>query len=313
VLQALSFYMFSAVTLGSALMVITARNPVHSVLFLILAFFSSAGLFVLLGAEFLAMLLVVVYVGAVAVLFLFVVMMLDIPVPSMKSWFVPRIKDFGRSCGILLSYSVIFLATAYLMMVALSFVSLWGLGIDGINPTELTIDPIHAIREPFSKYEAHTWLEFSSATIIFLIAIVTGRQLAMTVLKKKFWRACSDFVYQAPVGLIITAMLLVELTLVIMTWGDTEMAQEMTLLPIPPSKILPNTHALGQVLYTDYMYIFQSEGLILLVAMIGAIVLTHRNRPDTRRQNIHEQNSRKKEEVIELVKVNVGEGVSKWN
>jgi NADH-quinone oxidoreductase subunit J len=305
--------MFSGITLGSALMVITARNPVHSVFFLILSFFSTAGIFVLLGAEFLAMLLVVVYVGAVAVLFLFVVMMLDIPVPAIKSWFIPKIKEFSQSFGLLFSFAVIFLAAAYLMMVALSFVSLWGLDIKGVSPTDLTTDPIKAIREPLMKYESHTWLEFTSATLTFLIAIITGRQLAMTVLKKPFWKTCSDFLSQAPVGLVITVMLFIELILVINVWGDMEIAQEMSLLPISAADTLPNTHALGQVLYTDYLYIFQISGLILLVAMIGAIVLTHRQRSDTRRQNIHSQNNRRKEDVIELVKVNVGEGVTKWS
>ncbi len=312
-LQALTFYLFAGITLSSALMVITARNPVHSVFFLILSFFSSAGLFVLLGAEFLAMLLVVVYVGAVAVLFLFVVMMLDIPVPTLKSWFIPKVKEFGQAGAILLSYTVIFIASAYLMMVALSFVSLWGLGITGIDPTQLTTDPLLAIREPFSKYEAHKWLEFVSASVTFLVAIVTGRLLAMIVLKKKFWKASSDFVYQSPVGLIITIMLFAELAMVIMVWGDTEIAQEMTLLPIPPTTVLPNTHALGQVLYTDYMYIFQTAGLILLVAMIGAIVLTHRHRTDARRQSISSQNNRTVDESVMVVKVNSGEGVAKWN
>lgn len=311
-LQALSFYLFSGITLGSALMVITARNPVHSVFFLILSFFSSAGLFVLLGAEFLAMLLVVVYVGAVAVLFLFVVMMLDMPVPTLKSWFVPKIKEFAVTGGVVLSYSVIFLATTYLMLVALSFASLWGFGIKGINPTDLSINPLLALRDPFAKYESHTWLEFTSASLTFLIAIVTGRLLAMTVLKKKFWKACGDFVYQAPVGLVISALLLVELIMVIMSWGDLDMTQNVAVLPLQAPTILPNTHHLGQRLYTDYVLVFQASGLILLVAMIGAIVLTQRNRADTRRQDIHSQNNRKKEDVVRLEKVTAGEGVTRW-
>lgn len=294
-------------------MVITARNPVHSVFFLILSFFSTAGLFILLGAEFLAMLLVVVYVGAVAVLFLFVVMMLDIPVPTLSSWFIPKVKEFATAFAVFVSYLVVFLGAAYLMMVALSFVSLWGLGINGVNPTELTVDPIYAIREPFAKYESHTWLNFASALITFVLSVAAGRLLAMTVLKRTFWRACGDFINQSPVGLIISAMLMVELIFVVMVWGDTEIAQEMTLVPIMPVSVRPNTQALGYVLYTDYMYIFQTAGLILLVAMIGAIVLTQRARGDAKRQNISEQNNRKKEDVVKLVKVEVGQGAKKWN
>jgi NADH:ubiquinone oxidoreductase subunit 6 (subunit J) len=307
--------MFSAVTLGSALMVIMARNPVHSVFFLILSFFSTSGLFVMLGAEFLAMLLMVVYVGAVAVLFLFVVMMLDIPAPTLKSWFIPRLKEFCISFGILLCYLIIFFAAAYLMMAALSFVSDWGFGIAAINPTELTLGPVQAltaIREPFSMEKFHPWSEFISACVTLLISALTGRQLAMTVMKKPFWKLMGNFVRQGAVGVLLTVIFLGELLLVFHFWGDTERAQEMGLLHINAESLLPNTHALGQVLYTDYLYIFQTSGLILLVAMIGAIVLTHRHKSDSKRQDIRSQNNRRKEDVVELVKVEPGEGVKKW-
>ena len=168
VIQALVFYLFSAVLLGSAAMVIAARNPVHSVLFLILAFFNAAGLFVLMGAEFLAMILVVVYVGAVAVLFLFVVMMLDI-----------------------------------------NFV---------------------ALREGFMKY--------------------------------------------LPIGTLVGLVLLAELALAVGAWVVAPTAQQVAITPDPNTT--PNTLALGLILYTDYVYIFQAAGLVLLVAMIGAIVLAKR-------------------------------------
>ena len=195
VVQALAFYVFAAVATAAGVMVISARNPVHSVLFLILAFFNAAGLFVLLGAEFLAMLLVVVYVGAVAVLFLFVVMMLD------------------------------------------------------INFAEL--------REGFLQY--------------------------------------------LPIGALVGVVLLAELALVGGSWalsGGTGKAS----LPVPDEK-MTNTHALGHVLYTDYIYLFQTAGLVLLVAMIGAIVLTHRRRTGLHRQRIATQIDRRKEDTIEVIKV----------
>ena len=195
VVQALAFYVFAAVATAAGVMVISARNPVHSVLFLILAFFNAAGLFVLLGAEFLAMLLVVVYVGAVAVLFLFVVMMLD------------------------------------------------------INFSEL--------REGFLQY--------------------------------------------LPVGALVGVILLAELVLVGGSWVLAEGAGG-TPLPVPDEK-MTNTHALGHVLYTDYIYLFQAAGLVLLVAMIGAIVLTHRRRTGLHRQRIAKQIDRRKEDTIEVVKV----------
>jgi NADH-quinone oxidoreductase subunit J len=197
-LQAIAFYLFSAVMIASALMVIGARNPVHSVLFLILAFFNAAALFVLLGAEFLAMILVVVYVGAVAVLFLFVVMMLDI--------------DFA------------------------------------------------ALRRGFMTY--------------------------------------------LPLGALIGLVLLSELGVAAGAWvfgAGTQAAQ-----PAPGD--LSNTEALGRVLYTDYVFYFQTAGLILLVAMIGAIVLTLRHRPDAKRQSIRRQVARTPEESMELRDVKPGQG-----
>lgn len=197
-IESLFFYIFAGVTCLAGLMVISSRNPVHSVLFLILAFFNSAGLFVLLGAEFLAMLLVVVYVGAVAVLFLFVVMMLD------------------------------------------------------INFAEL--------REGFQRY--------------------------------------------MPLGLGVGGILLTEILFVF--FNREEMPKNMNLV-----SEVSNTRALGRVLYTDYIYLFQVAGLILLVAMIGAITLTLRRRENVRKQLISAQNDRTREETIQVVKVSNRVGVRK--
>ena len=202
IVQALAFYLFATVTVAAGFMVIAARNPVHSVLFLILAFFNAAGLFVLLGAEFLAMLLVVVYVGAVAVLFLFVVMMLDI-----------------------------------------NFVQL---------------------REGFLRY--------------------------------------------LPVGAAIGLVLLAELVfLALASWDVFGGYRELRGAPADLAGI-HNTRALGQVLYTRYVYAFQAAGLVLLVAMIGAIVLTLRAREGVRRQSVLRQTSRSREASVTLVKVKPGEG-----
>ncbi|MBT5572366.1 MAG: NADH-quinone oxidoreductase subunit J [Alphaproteobacteria bacterium] len=203
IIQALAFYLFAATAVASGVMVISARNPVHSVLFLILAFFNSAGLFVLIGAEFLAMILVVVYVGAVAVLFLFVVMMLD------------------------------------------------------INFTEL--------REGFLQY--------------------------------------------LPIGALIGIILAAELILVFGSWVVSPEATQILTAPTLPAGGVTNTHALGQLIYTDYIYLFQSAGLVLLVAMIGAIVLTLRHRPDVRRQKISDQVERRREDVIEIRDITTGSGV----
>jgi len=192
-IEALFFYLFAAVMLGAGLMVVVSRNPVFSVLFLILAFFNAAGLFVLIGAEFIAMLLVVIYVGAVAVLFLFVVMMLDINFAEM------------RAC--------------------------------------------------FQKY--------------------------------------------LPIGLVVGGILVFEL--VAAMYGDA-----FSGATLPAASEISNTRALGNVLYTKYMYLFQVAGLILLVAMIGAISLTMRRRSGVRRQVIAEQNMRRREDSVEIVDVPVG-------
>ena len=203
IVQALAFYLFASITVASAVMVVSAKNPVHSVLYLILAFFNSAALFVMLGAEFLAMILVVVYVGAVAVLFMFVVMMLDI-----------------------------------------SFAEL---------------------REGFLQY--------------------------------------------LPLGGIIGLILLLELAIVLGGFVITTEVSERLAAPAPEPDTVTNTQALGEILYTNYVYFFQAAGMILLVAMIGDIVLTHRTRSGVHKQRIAEQVSRTPEDTVEVKDVPTGTGI----
>lgn len=200
------FYLFSGIAIASAFMVIASRNPVYSVLFLILAFVNAAGLFLMMGAEFLAMILVVVYVGAVAVLFLFVVMMLDV--------------DFAE------------------------------------------------LREGFLQY--------------------------------------------LPMGALIGVIFLIELILVVGSWSlDPALIQSPTAAALPQAgDQLTNTAAIGRVLYTQYFFFFQTAGLILLVAMIGAIVLTLRERLGVKRQDISAQNARTQETAMEIRKVPSRQGVS---
>jgi NADH-quinone oxidoreductase subunit J len=201
IVQGLAFYLFAFIAVAAAVMVISARNPVHSVLFLILTFFNAAALFVLMGAEFLAMIIVVVYVGAVAVMFLFVVMMLD------------------------------------------------------INFTEL--------RQGFLQY--------------------------------------------LPIGGLVGLVLLAELLIILGGWTLTPEAASGGRAPTPSE--VTNTDALGQLIYTHYFYLFQAAGIVLLIAMIGAIVLTFRRRPGVRRQNIGEQLRRHPEDSIEVRKIETGRGV----
>jgi NADH-quinone oxidoreductase subunit J len=201
-LAAVAFYILAFFSVASAALVVFAKNPVHSVLFLIATFFSAAGLFVLLGAEFLAMLLIVVYVGAVAVLFLFVVMMLDV--------------DFTQ------------------------------------------------FREGMARY--------------------------------------------LPIGGVVAAILLVEMIMVSGVVAQRG-AAAANAAPLTPDNALPNAEAIGRVLYTDYVYFFQVAGLVLLVAMIGAIVLTLRHRPGVRRQVIADQVGRTRATGMEVVSIKSGEGI----
>ena len=199
----LAFYAFSTVMVAAALMVTLSRNPVHSVLWLILTFLSAAGLFVLLGAEFVAMLLIIVYVGAVAVLFLFVVMMLDV--------------DFSELKG------------------------------------EMT------------KY--------------------------------------------MPLGLLVGVIIIMQLALGVGAWVTSDGALGLHAAPTPDASKVENTRALGLLIYDKYLLLFQLSGLILLVAMIGAIVLTLRHRKDIKRQNILHQMWRDPKKALELVDVKSGQGL----
>lgn len=202
-IQLIAFYAFAAIVIASAAMVIFARNPVHSVMWLILAFFNAAGLMILVGAEFIAMLLVIVYVGAVAVLFLFVVMMLDIDFAELRAGFVKNV----------------------------------------------------------------------------------------------------------PLGLLLAFILVCELVLGIGAYraGTVELGVADGKAAI--SNVTPNIEAIGNLLYTKYIFLFETAGLILLVAMIGAIVLTHRPSHGTRGQNISRQNQRRPQDAVRKIQQPVGQGV----
>ena len=200
-IEAVAFYLFATVVIASGVMTIASRNPVHSVLWLILAFFNAAGLFLLLGAEFIAMLLVIVYVGAVAVLFLFVVMMLDV--------------DFAE------------------------------------------------LRAGFARY--------------------------------------------LPFGTLLALVLLAEIAFAVAAWNAGDIGADARAAPVDAG--IPNIQLLGTILYTRYLYIFEAAGLVLLVAMIGAIVLTHRKRSDQRPQRVSDQVRRRPEDAVRNMNPGVGEGM----
>ena len=200
-IQAFAFYMFATVVIASGVLTILSRNPVHSVLWLILAFFNAAGLMVIIGAEFIAMLLILVYVGAVAVLFLFVVMMLNIDFASLR----------------------------------------------------------------------------------------TG--LARNL----------------PFGLLIAAILLAEMILAVGAWSFADLGPDTRMATINPD--VPNVEAIGRALYDRYLLVFEGPGIVLLIAMVGAIVLTHRERSGTRPQNVSQQIKRRPEDAVRNTNPEIGKGV----
>ena len=290
-MDALVFYLFSGVILVAAVMVITARNPVHSVFFLILAFFNAAGLFILMRAEFLAMMLVVVYVGAIAVLFLFVVMMLDIKQPKVvQKSFSIKLWSCVLSFLWLMAYMLVagFFVAALMLLIAFVVEQLTGLVVTFANPGALL-------------------------AISVLCSLILGVGLAeflfARVLQKSWGKIFHTFCHIMPLGVLVLSLLLIEILAVTVVWLRSSEFEEVLMAPTPPDMVLSNTHALGQIIYTNYIYVFQSVGLVLLVAMIGAIVLTIRRRPNVKRQDVSAQIYRRPEEAVMLKKVKSGQGI----
>lgn len=301
-MQALAFYLFSAITLGSAVIVVSGRNPIHAVFFLILAFFGAAGLFLLLGAEFLAMILLVVYVGAVAVLFLFVVMMLDLSLPQPKYNTLHRVKEAFRAFSQMVLYCGMF------WLIISTLIAVINLIAQPIN-IMFSLSKVSDFMRGTLKTPTLLSLEISIGYFGFLFSFLVARQTAQFVTHQGFFYLLKQFIKNLPLRFILAFVLAAELTTIVFLWKNTPLlSEELTLAPTPPVAIMSNTHALGQLLYTDYIYVFQTAGLILLTAMVGAIVLTLRKREGVRRQNISNQIHRKREDAVELIKVEVGQG-----
>lgn len=306
-MAAIIFYIFSFFLLTSAIAVIFARNPVHSVLFLILAFFNAAGLFILLGAEFLAMLLVIVYVGAVAVLFLFVVMMLDI-VPrkesmwfSEKKWFVFKkgLRDGALYLAIWLPSFIVLLGGMYL-------VSLPSKGLS--VPSRSILDSTNS--SVFSQlYINLPQLPMLVKTIILSLSVFLASQITSAVTKILFFNILERLFRGLPVPFIVGCILIIELIAMFACWNSPVLPMHTIKPATEITANLSNTHALAPYLYKDYVLAFILSGLILLVAMIGAIVLTLHKRTDTKRQDIARQLARRKEDTLEIRKVKTGEGI----
>ena len=298
------FYVFSTLLVGSALAVVFARNPVHSVLFLIFAFFNVAGLFVLLEAEFLAMLLVIVYVGAVAVLFLFVVMMMDISPASQRPVFsLQRSKQALGNIYTLFSYAVIF------SLVTLAMISIAPI-VDAVQQAkQISMDNLVQI------IQQSAWFVFApDVGILYLVTTVlvtlfVARGVTQLLIKTSFIRIVSSFADSLLFMFVLGITILVTMIAVAYTWQSSNISSDLVASPTPPSDLMTNTHALGQIIYGDYILAFQACGIILLVAMIGAIVLTHRKREGVKKQDIFKQVMRKKEDTLSVQKMPLGKGV----
>ncbi len=265
------FYLFSFAVIAAAVLVISSRNPVHSVLWLIFAFFNSAGLFVLLGAEMLAMLLVIVYVGAVAVLFLFVVMMLNIKTEALRKGFQAYLP-----LGLILAV-VLF---AELVMVINNSNHRIDIAKDGQPPlAEVVTEEKTAEEKTEQKPGKKEIVHKSKKTKIEKTEKVNGKEVKKETVEKTDADVTED-------------------TNVDESKDNIETEEHIT-----------NAEAIGHVLYTQYVLYFEASGLILLVAMVGAIVLTLRHREGVRRQKISEQVDRKRADSIRIVSVETGKGV----
>jgi NADH-quinone oxidoreductase subunit J len=297
----LAFYGFSALLVLSSIAVIFARNPVHSVLFLILAFFNAAGLFVLLGAEFIAMILVIVYVGAVAVLFLFVVMMLRISPQTQPPIFSQaNLLKAWKKIIFLFGYLCIFLVTAGALVALPVIVDL--------------LQHKNWLHFPQTFFQSR-WLIFATgkidfySVIVLVISMFVGRQVAQIIIKRSFLSILSGFADTLFFLLCLGSTFCIIFIVLGVRWTSSPYSEEVISAPIPPSDLMSNTHALGQIIYSDYVFAFQAAGVILLIAMIGAITLTLRKREGIKRQKISEQLSRAPSNTLELKKVPIGKGI----
>lgn len=298
------FYIFSTFLVGASVAVIFSRNPVHSVLFLIFAFFNAAGLFVLMGAEFLAMLLVIVYVGAVAVLFLFVVMMMKVspeeqrPVFS-KTRFISALKTLFS----FVIYGVVFLVISFVMLsIAPIAEALQG----GEN---FQLDDLMAL------LETSKWSVFSPQVAVapmaftIIVTFLIARYVTQLFTQKVFLKIISGFVDSLAFMLLLGAGFMSVFISLALGWVGSPLQDDLIASPTPPTDLVTNTHALGQIIYGDYIFAFQACGIILLVAMIGAIVLTHRKREGVKKQDILEQVMRCPKKTLVVQNMPLGQGV----
>jgi len=290
-MHVVAFAMFASVTLFSGLMVVLNRNPVYSVLYLILSFFGSAGLFILLNSEFIAMVMIIVYVGAIAVLFLFVVMMLDLQTePKRKGALYQSFSVWIFFAWRFVGYSVVFFV----------FMSLFF----QLNPQALFIllSPMESFRSlGFGGVFHLIYLSIFFPFSVYATTLIFGyrpKELLVKTFRPLFSQLTSLVLF---VSALFSGFL---------SWNFSPAAVQVHLRDSPQSDPLNNTEALAHLLYEDSFIAFQGAGLILLVAMIASIVLTQRTRKNVKRQNVYDQVHRKREDAIEVKNLKFKEGIS---
>jgi len=289
-LAALAFYIFSFSLLLSAFFVVFSSNPVHSVFFLILSFFNASGLFILAGAEFLAMVLVLVYVGAVAVLFLFVVMMLGGSVINDDNEMhniVYFFKNFIQLC--------IFSFLIFAFNIISLYCATWWMDISFND----TISKIFSF--PFS------WFDFYVCQSI-VISIVCIKSFMNKFFQMNLYTIIKNFLRTIPIHIVVSLLVCGEFLALSFLWNSSVIVSEF--LQEPLLDHINNTESLGMLIYTEYFYMFQIGGMILLLAMIGAISLTlHGKKSTALRQSVISQISRRKEESLQINRIEIGKGV----
>lgn len=279
----IAFWFFSFFLILSSTMVVVARNPVHSVLYLIVGFFNGAALFLLLGAEFLAMLLVIVYVGAVAVLFLFVVMMLDIKEHSHGASLSTMKMD--QALGALRDMVVYILTFAAIFggtLACMHYLDLWHYGLASLQ-----------------------WQLVAAAGLFFI-----SRFVAAGITRINFFEATRRFLKVIPLHVVLGVVIVGELLVLIFSYHlEPNVSAALSPLRTKGENLL-NTHLLGKILYTEYIVPFLLAGFILLVSMVGAIILTLRTREGSRRQSISAQLARNPRNSLDVIDVPIGQGLS---
>lgn len=303
----LCFYAFSALLLAGAIGVVFFRNPVHAVLSLIFCFFNAAGLILLTGAEFIAVILLIVYVGAVAVLFLFVVMMMNITPQEQGALFSKnRMLLAFRDMGAFLIYDVLFLIAFCVFAGLVPAIEFLSAGMP------LSLEGMHTFLDQSSWYILNSHAPIHKKVLVAVPSLFLAWLLARAFTQRSFLDILKNLVDSLFFVLVLALVFAGIFLSFALRFEPLEVAGEYTTAQQPPAELLTNTQALGQLIYGPYALLFQGCGLVLLVAMIGAIVLTYRKREGVKRQDITDQAMRDPKETVRMRKIPLGKGLADY-